>query len=102
MLLDCLQLLRFRHQQGIEAPRLKDWLRKRQTGVAGNRVLIEIAAISDHGVDRQLPIVHDVPQRVARFKETGALDENERSRSAQVKTGGDLPRFTFATSAHEA
>src|SRR5207302_5301498 len=47
-------------------------------------------------VDRELPIVDDVPDRVARLEEPRALNQYQRARAAEVQPSGDLPRFALA------
>ena len=102
MLGDQPELCSVRDEAVVDLPRVEHRLGEHEARVARQRVLIEIAPISDDAEDRKLPIVDHVANRVARLEQARALDHHERSRAAEVQAGGDFPRLALAADAHDA
>ena len=99
---DHLELIGMRDQLIVDLPGVEHGLREHQARIAGQRRLIEIAAISNDAEQRQLPVVHRVAQGVARFEQSRALNHDHRARAAEIKAGGNLPCFAFATYTDDA
>src|SRR5262245_30815294 len=95
------QLTGIGDEPGINLPRVENRLREEKASVARERLLIEVAPVADHAVDRQVPIVNHIPERIAGLEEAGALDEHEGECAAQVQACGDAPRLAFSANANE-
>ena len=89
-------------QTVIEIPGFEDWFRKGERGVTRQRVLVEIAAVTDNREQRKLIIVQDVAQRIARFKQAGTLNHHNRSGSAQIQPAGDCPGFSLTANSNQS
>src|SRR3954464_9325814 len=86
----------------VDPPRIENRFREDEARVAGDRLLTQVAAVSDDARDRELPVVKHVAQRVTGLEETGALNHHEWYCTAKVKPSGDAPCFPFSTDTHES
>src|SRR5438876_6564830 len=79
-------------------PGLQDRLGKDGTGIAGVPLLeCVITAQADDQEKRQLQVVDDIAQGIAGFEQAGALNEHNRSLTAQQQARSYRDRLALAT-----